>query len=185
MSTNTTDEKIIQEHSSLIHRVVMHCNNPGSVPDMEMVLQQAEANNWTQLVLVIRKLMVGDVEEVNQSSLDHEDRVIINSILIGLKDPATLPVMSVDLSSRMTSFGIAGLIHAANKNNIQAKQLINSVISQLNEKGRDMAILSSHIPAMIEGERNHAKISEEMSDESKTMVTEIIEELLKLDNENN
>ena len=35
-----TNEQILQSHAGLIHRVVMHCNNPGSAPDLEQVLQQ-------------------------------------------------------------------------------------------------------------------------------------------------
>ena len=40
MSQPDTTEQILQSHAGLIHRVVMHCNNPGSVPDLEQVLQQ-------------------------------------------------------------------------------------------------------------------------------------------------
>ena len=34
------NQHILISHAGLIHRVVMHCNNPGSVPDLEQVLQQ-------------------------------------------------------------------------------------------------------------------------------------------------
>ena len=34
-----TNEQILQSHAGLIHRVVMHCNNPGSAPDLEQVLR--------------------------------------------------------------------------------------------------------------------------------------------------
>ncbi len=50
MSLPDTKEQILQSHTGLIHRVVMHCNNPGSVPDMEQVLQMAADNDWTALV---------------------------------------------------------------------------------------------------------------------------------------
>ena len=59
MSHPDKNEQILQSHTGLIHRVVMHCNNPGSVPDMEQVLHQAEANDWKQLVAVIRSIMSG------------------------------------------------------------------------------------------------------------------------------
>ena len=54
MSQPDTTEQILQSHSGLIHRVVMYCNNPGSVPDMDQVLHQAEQNDWQQLVTAIR-----------------------------------------------------------------------------------------------------------------------------------
>ena len=55
----------------------MHCNNPGSVPDMEQVLQQAEQNDWKQLVAAIRDIMSGKREESILLGLDDEDRVAI------------------------------------------------------------------------------------------------------------
>jgi len=91
MSQPDTTEQILQSHTGLIHRVVMHCNNPGSVPDLEQVLQQAEENDWKQLVVVIRNIMSGTREESVLLGLDEEDRVIAESILRGLQDPQTLP----------------------------------------------------------------------------------------------
>ena len=70
MSQPDTTEQILQSHTGLIHRVVMHCNNPGSVPDLEQVLQQAEENDWKQLVVVIRNIMSGTREESVLLGLD-------------------------------------------------------------------------------------------------------------------
>ena len=60
MSHPDKNEQILQSHTGLIHRVVMHCNNPGSVPDMEQVLQMATENDWAALVSVIRDIMSGN-----------------------------------------------------------------------------------------------------------------------------
>ena len=57
MSQPDQQDQILQSHAGLIHRVVMHCNNPGSVPDMEQVLQMATDNGWTSLVSAIRDVM--------------------------------------------------------------------------------------------------------------------------------
>ena len=65
-----TNEQILQSHAGLIHRVVMHCNNPGSAPDLEQVLQQAEANDWTDLVRAIRDIMSGNRDESLLLGLD-------------------------------------------------------------------------------------------------------------------
>ena len=43
----------------------MHCNNPGSVPDMEQVLQMAADNDWKQLVTAIRDIMSGNRDEAS------------------------------------------------------------------------------------------------------------------------
>ena len=87
-------EQILISHSGLIHRVVMHCNQPGSVPDLEQVLGQAEANNWTRLVAAIRSILAGQRDESVLQELDDEDRTIVESILKGLQDPASLPPTS-------------------------------------------------------------------------------------------
>ena len=55
--TPDLNEQILQSHAGLIHRVVLHCNNPGSIPDLEQVLRQAEENDWTRLVAAIRGIM--------------------------------------------------------------------------------------------------------------------------------
>jgi hypothetical protein len=89
-------EQILQSHSGLIHRVVMHCNNPGSVPDMEQILQQAEDNDWKRLIATIREIMTGKRDESILLGLDNEDRTIAESILRGLQDPATLPDLKTD-----------------------------------------------------------------------------------------
>ena len=81
--TPDTREQIVQSHAGLIHRVVMHCNNPGSIPDIEQVLQQAEQNDWTQLVTTIRSIMAGNREESILLGLDEEDRIIVEAILRG------------------------------------------------------------------------------------------------------
>ena len=80
MAQPDKQEQILQSHAGLIHRVVMHCNNPGSVPDMEQVLQMAADNDWTTLVTVIRDIMSGNRDESMLALLDEEDRIITESI---------------------------------------------------------------------------------------------------------
>ena len=92
-------EQILQSHAGLIHRVVLHCNNPGSIPDLEDVLRQAQENDWTQLVTAIRDIMAGRRDESVLLGLDDEDRVIIEAILRGLQDPSTLPDLEADFRS--------------------------------------------------------------------------------------
>ena len=74
MSQPDQKEQILQTHAGLIHRAVMHCNNPGSVPDMEQVLQMAADNDWTTLVTAIRDVMSGNRDESMLQLLDDEDR---------------------------------------------------------------------------------------------------------------
>jgi len=177
MSQPDTKEQILQSHSGLIHRVVMHCNNPGSVPDLEQVLNQAEQNDWRQLVTAIRTIMAGNREESVLLGLDDEDRVIVEAILLGLQDPATLPDLKADFDSSMAAPGIAGLVHAARGGNLQALQIVGNMLAA----GGDMGILAGRIRPLVEGERDADKLTEKMGEKGQKLMLDIIEELLKLE----
>jgi hypothetical protein len=179
--TPAPSDQILQSHAGLIHRVVMHCNNPGSVPDMEQVLQQALDNDWTQLVTTIRDIMAGKREESLLLGLDDEDRVIVDAILKGLQDPTTLPDLQADFDSSMAAPGIAGLVHASRNGNPQALQIIGNLAKQMLEAGGDMGILAGRIRPLVEGERDADKLTENMSDKGQKLMLDIIEELLKLE----
>ncbi|HUT42189.1 MAG TPA: hypothetical protein VM011_12690 [Gammaproteobacteria bacterium] len=175
------NEQILVSHTGLIHRVVMHCNNPGSVPDIEQVLQQAEANDWKQLVTAIRDIMSGKRDESVLLGLDDEDRVIADSILKGLQDPATLPPLQTDIESGMAAPGIAGLIHASRNGNAQALHIIGNIAQQMLSAGGDMGILAGRLRPLVEGERDTDKLTEKMTDKGQKLMMDIIEELLKLE----
>ena len=181
MSTPDTTEQILQSHSGLIHRVVMHCNNPGSVPDMEQVLQMAAENDWTTLVTVIRDIMSGNREESILLVLDEEDRVIAESILRGLQDPNTLPPLDTDINSDMAAPGIAGLVHASRNGNVQALQIVGNMAKQMLEAGGDMGILAGRIRPLVDGERDADKLTEKMTEKGQKLVLQILEELIKLE----
>ena len=181
MSQPDQQEQILQSHAGLIHRVVMHCNNPGSVPDMEQVLQMAADNDWTTLVTAIRDVMSGNRDAAMLPLLDDEDRVIIESILRGLQDPSTLPDLEADIDSTMAAPGIAGLIHASRNGNAQALQIIGNMATQMLAAGGDMGILAGRIRPLVEGERDTGKLTEKMGDKGQKLILEIIEELLKLE----
>jgi len=181
MSQPDLQEQILQTHAGLIHRVVMHCNNPGSVPDMEQVLQAATDNDWLALVTAIRDIMSGNRDESMLTRLDDEDRVIVESILRGLQDPSTLPSLETDIDSSMAAPGIAGLIHASRNGNAQALQIVGNIASQMLNAGGDMSILAGRIRPLVEGERDADKLTEKMGNKGQKLMLEIIEELLKLE----
>jgi hypothetical protein len=180
-TTPELSEQILQSHTGLIHRVVMHCNSPGSVPDMEQVLQQAEENEWTQLVTAIRDIMSGNRDESILLGLDDEDKVIVESILRGLQDPGTLPELQTDFDSDMAAPGIAGLIHASRSGNAQALQIVANMAKQMLQAGGDMGILAGRIRPLVEGERDAGKLAENMTENGQKLITDILEELLKLE----
>ena len=181
MSIVDTVDQILQEHSGLIHRVVMHCNNPGCVPDLELVLQQAEDNDWAQLVIAIRDLMSGNRDAGILEGLDDEDRVIVDAILRGLEDPKSLPHLQADFESHMTAPGIAGLVHAARGGHAQAQQILVSMTNQLVQDVGDWRALAGRFHSLVEGERDLKKLSKGLSDEGCTLIAEILQELQRFE----
>ena len=181
MSQPDTTEQILQSHSGLIHRVVMYCNNPGSVPDMDQVLHQAEQNDWQHLVTAIRAIMAGNREESVMLGLDDEDRVIVEAILRGLQDPATLPDLKGDFDYSMAAPGIAGLVHAARGGNLQALLIVSTLSKQMLDAGGDMGILAGRIRPLVDGERDADKLTEKMGEKGQKLMLDIIDELLKLE----
>ena len=102
-SNDINKEEIIRDHSTLIHRVVMHCNQPGSVADLEQILQLAEENDWQKLVATIRNIMLGNRDCSLLQDLDEEEKIIIEAILNGIENPGTLPTVSADHNSAMAA----------------------------------------------------------------------------------
>ena len=180
-STPDLKQQILQAHAGLIHQVVMHCNQPGTVPTLEQVLQQAEANDWKALVAAIRSIMDGRRDDSVLSGLDDEDRTIVSAILQGLQDPSTLPDLQAEFDSTMAAPGIAGLVHAARRGNLQALQIVGGMAKQMLSAGGDMSILSGRLRPLIEGERDPDKLTERMSDQGRKLMLDIIEELIKLE----
>jgi len=174
-------EQILQSHAGLIHRVVMHCNNPGSIPDLEEVLRQAEENGWTRLVMAIRDIMNGRRDESVLLGLDDEDRTIVESILQGLQDASTLPDLQADFDSSMAAPGIASLIHASRRGNAHALQIVAGMAKQMLAAGGDMSILAGRIRPLVEGERDAGKLGANMSARGQELMVKILEELLKLE----
>ena len=82
-SNDINKKQILQDHSQLIHRVVKHCVEPGSVSDLEQLLELAEVNDWGKLVETIRSIMSGNRNRSLLQDLDEEEGIIIESILNG------------------------------------------------------------------------------------------------------
>ena len=175
------DQQIIDAHMGLIHRVVMACNQPGAVPDLEEILKQAEANDWKQLVAAIRQILGGNRSEALLKSLDDEDQVIIASILRGLQNPDTLPDLTKTIDGSMAAPGIAAMVRGARDGNIETLQLLGGMAQQMLQAGGDMARLSGILRPLIEGERDADKLTAGMGAEGEKLVLKILEELARTD----
>ncbi len=174
-------EEILQDHSTLIHRVVMHCNEPGSVADLEQILQLAEGNDWQKLVASIRNIMSGNRERALLHDLDEEESIIIESILNGLEDPGTLPTVTADLNSALAAPGIASLIHASMQGNTESLRIISNLTKKMQDSGGYYSNIAEAIKSMIDGERDLAKLTADISEQEQKLLAEILTELTAIE----
>jgi len=175
------DQQIIEAHTGLIHRVVIGCQNPGMVPDLDDILKQAEQNGWLQLVAAIRKILAGSRNESLLNGLDEEDQVIVRSILRGLQDPDTLPDLGKGVDSAMAAPGIAAMVNGARSGNLETLQLLGAMARQMMRAGGDMARLAGILRPLVQGERDADKLTKGMGSEGEKLVLLILEELARLD----
>ena len=174
-------EQILQAHAGLIHRVAIAVHNPDLVPDLDEILRQAQENGWTDLVAAIRKILSGERELATFGNLDEEDITIIQSILRGIQNPATLPDLNAEIDPNLAAPGIASLVHAARTGNTEALQLIANMATQMMKAGGDMARIAAIIRPLVTGERDADRLCKGMSDKGEKLVQQILDELDKLE----
>ncbi len=175
------DQQILQSHAGLIHRVVIACQNPGVVPDLEGILDTAVANGWTDLVRAIREVLKGRRDAAVLRPLDEEDQVIVAAILRGLQDPSTLPDLGAKPDPALAAPALAAMIHAVRRGDAQAMQMLATMAETMLHSGGDMARLSGIMHPLISGEREPEKLTRGMSAQGEALVLALLAELSKLE----
>lgn len=175
------NQQIMQAHAGLIHRVVIACQNRAIVTDLEDILKQANDNGWTELVAAIRKILAGQREIGAFRHLDEEDLTIIESILMGIQNPATLPDLAQEFDANMAAPGLAAMIHAARGGSLEALQLIANMATQMLQAGGDMARIAGIVRPLVTGERDADKLCQGMSEKGQQLVLGILRELAKVE----
>ena len=174
-------DQIRQAHAGLIHRIVIACHDRSQVPDLEDVLDQAEANGWSELVVALRRILDGQRDDTVLLGLDEEDRVVAQAVLQGLQDPATLPDPNAGADPAMAASGIASIIHAAARAQTEALQWMAQMAEQMHQAGGDMTRLAAAIRPLVNGERDPAVLSRGMDSQGRQLVDGILEELARLE----
>lgn len=175
------DQQIVDAHAGLIHRVVRACYDRSQVPDLDDVLEQAEANGWVQLVIAIRRILEGWRDDRVMQGLDDEDRVVAEAILRGIQDPGTLPDPQAGGDPSMAAPGIASIVHAAATGQTEALQWAAQIAEQMHQAGGEMAQIAAILRPLINGERERSTLTQGMGEQGRQLVDGILEELAKLE----
>jgi hypothetical protein len=173
-------EQILQTHAALIHRVVMACQNRDRVSDLEQILKISEKNGWTRLVAAIRRILAGRRDTGLLQDLDEEDRIIVEAILRGLQDPSTLPDPNAAPDPGLAAPGIAAMIHAVRRGNLESLQLLGDMAQQMLKMGGDMARLAGIMNPLARGEWEPEQLTRGMSPQGEQLVLAILKELQRL-----
>ena len=181
MQTPEKSEQILQTHAGLIISVVQSMQNPELLPQLEHVLQLSEQNGWGGLVGAIRKIMKGNRDEGLLQGLDDEDQIIAEAILKGIQDPTTLPDPKQNSDATLAAPMLAKMINEARRGDHNAVIMLGGMAEQMSAAGGDMANLSAVLKDMIDGERSIDKLTDRMGPQGESLITQIIDELSKLD----
>lgn len=171
-------QQIIRIHAGMIHRVVAACHNRDLIPALEPIIKTSMDNGWVALMSAVRRILGGQRDLSLLEGLDEEDRVIVDAILRGIRDPATLPE-SAQPEPSAAAPGLASMIQASAAGNVQALQLLAGMAEQMSAAGGDMARLAAIMRRLVNGERDADALTQGMGAQGRGLVLSILEELGK------
>ena len=174
------DQQIIQTHAAFICQAVELLQGAAAGAQLQTLLQAAEDNGWIALAGAVRAIAEGRRELGQLGELDDEDRVIAGAILRGLQDPATLPDPRQKADPTLAAPGLAHMIHAAGRGDVQALTLISQMAEQMSKVGGDMGRLAAVIRPLINGERDPDRLCARLDTRSQQLVLQILDELGRL-----
>lgn len=172
-------EQVLRMHAQFIHAVVSALRDRSQLPQLQAHLQAAEEAGWARLVGAIRHIIDGRRGEDIKLGLDEEDRILVDAILRGMDNPATLPPIQQP-DGAAAAPGLAAMIHAAGSGDVKAFAALANMAEQMMKAGGDMARLGGMMRRLVDGERDLDKLGKGMGPLGKELLINLLEELAKL-----
>lgn len=172
-------EQVLRMHAQFIHAVVNALRDRSQLPQLQAHLQAAEEAGWARLVGAIRHIIDGRRGEDIKLGLDEEDRILVDAILRGMDNPATLPPIQQP-DGAAAAPGLAAMIHAAGSGDVKAFSALANMAEQMMKAGGDMARLGGMMRRLVDGERDLDKLGKGMGPLGKELLINLLEELAKL-----
>jgi hypothetical protein len=173
-------QQILQIHAALIHRVVMASHQRDLIPSLTPLIKASEENGWIALMSAVRQILKGKRDISLMNGLDEEDRIIVEAILEGIRNPASLPDPQTKADAGAAAPGLAAIIKASASGDAQALQLLASMAEQMSGAGGDMARLAAIMRRLVNGERDAELLTKGMEAQGKGLVLAILKELERL-----
>jgi hypothetical protein len=172
-------EQVLRLHAQFIHAVVNALRDRSQLPQLHEHLKAAEEAGWGNLVLAIRSVIDGHRDESVKLGLDEEDRILVDAILRGIDNPATLPAIEAP-DGTAAAPGLAAMIHAAGSGDVKAFSALANMAEQMMKAGGDMARLGGMMRRLVDGERDAEKLTRGMGPLGKELVINLLDELARL-----
>jgi len=175
------DQQIIQTHAAFICQAVEFIEQADAASQLDALLKSASENGWSALAGAVRQFAAGNRDLTQIAGLDAEDRVIAEAVLRGLQDPSTLPDPNRRADPAFAAPGLAHMIQAAARGDVQALTLVSQMAEQMSKVGGDMSRVAAVIRPMINGERDPERLCARLDTRGQQLVLQILDELGKLD----
>ena len=172
-------EQVLRLHAAFIHGVVNALRDRSQLPQLHEQLKAAEKAGWGKLVAAIRHIVDGRRGEDIKLGLDEEDRILVDAILRGIENPATLPPIQQP-DGAAAAPGLAAMIQAAGSGDVKAFAALANMAEQMTRAGGDMARLGGIMRRLVDGERDVGKLSKGMGPLGKQLLLNLLDELAKL-----
>lgn len=170
-------EQVLQVHAPFLHAVVQAVHNRALIPQLMPMLQEAETRGWGRMVAVVRQILDGKRDRALLLGLDDEDRAIVEAILGGIDNPASLPPMDAQPKAGAAAPGLAAMILASSRGDMQAFTALANMAEQMVKAGGDMARLGGIMRRLIDGERDADLLTRGMGPMGRQLVQDILNEL--------
>lgn len=172
-------EQVLTLHAPFIHAVVGALRDRAQLPQLQQTLATAEQQGWAGLTRALRQIVDGKRDETIKLGLDEEDRIIVDAVLRGIDNPATLPALDRKPEPAAAAPGLAALIAAARRGDAPALSALGGMAEQMLKAGGDMARLSAIMRRLLNGENDAEALSKGMGPLGRQLVLNILDELAR------
>lgn len=172
-------EQVRLMHARFIHAVVGAIVDRSHLPELMRMLADAEQAGWAHLAHAVRQVVDGRRDASVKLGLDEEDRIIVETVLQGLDNPASLPPLEQQADSRAAAPGLAAMITAAAHGDAQALAVLANMAEQMVRAGGDMARLGGLMRRLVNGERDADLLLKGMGPLGRQLLLDILGELGK------
>ncbi len=172
-------EQVLQMHAPFIHAVVDALRDRSQLPQLMQTLMVAEQQGWAGLVRALRLIVDGKRDESIKLGLDEEDRIVVDAVLRGMVNPATLPSLDSKPDASAAAPGLAAMIEASARGDAKALAVLANMAEQMVRAGGDMARLGGCMRRLVNGEREFDALSKGMGALGRNLLLDVLSELGK------